>query len=171
VSERRPEALGRRHVLPDRGTTSGHFHGKATAVFRTLTGLAKAGRLVFPPQVREELEWAEADHPADQALAWVRKVREEAELAADLATVQRVLARAPQLIDSDRRRDQADPHVIALALDTENLGGVSIPSNDRVDRFDGRGAPRKLSVATVAGLWDVPVVPLAGFVLRFLDSP
>jgi hypothetical protein len=144
---------------------------KQAAVFKTLTGLVKAGRLVFPPQVREELEWAEADHPGDQALAWARRVREDAERVADLATVQRVLARAPHLIDPNSKRDQADPYVIALALDAENLGGVSILSNDRVDRFDGRGAPRTLSVATVAGIWNVPVVPLAGFVLRFLDSP
>jgi hypothetical protein len=142
---------------------------KQAAVFKTLTGLAEAGRLVFPPQVREELEWAEADHPADAALVWTRKVRETAERLANLATVQRVLARAPKLIDADSKRDQADPYVIALALDSESLGGVSILSDDRTDRFDGHGVPRKLSVATVAGLWDVPVAPLAGFVLRFLD--
>ncbi|MFL5614852.1 MAG: DUF4411 family protein [Gemmatimonadaceae bacterium] len=142
---------------------------KQAAVFQALTILAKAQRLVFPPQVRQELEWAEADHPSDRALAWVRSVREDAERFADLETVQRVLARAPQLIDPESKRDQADPYVIALALNAENLGGVSILSNDRVDRFDGLGAPRKLSVATVAGLWDIPVVPLAGFILRFID--
>lgn len=144
---------------------------KQAAVFKQLSALVKAARLVFPPQVRDELEWAEADHPLDQALAWVRKVREGAERVADLATVQRVLSRAPELIDANSQRDQADPYVIALALNAESLGGVSILSDDRVDRFDGHGAPRKLSIATVAGLWNVPVVPLAGFVRRFLDSP
>ena len=140
---------------------------KQRQVFQTLTGLVKAGQLVFPPQVREELERPEADHPDDQALEWVRRVREEAERAADLTTVQRVLRRAPQLIDPTSTRDQADPYVIALALDATNLGGVSILSEDRTDRSDGRGALKKLSVATVAGLWNVLVVPLTGFVLRF----
>lgn len=143
---------------------------KQAAVFRKLLAMAEASRIIFPPQVRHELEWAEVDHPDDRALAWIRRVRDKAERAADLATVRRVLTRAPQLIDAASTRDQADPYVVALALDSDSLGGVSILSDDRVDRFDGRGAPRKLSVATVAGLYDVPVVPLAGFVLRFLES-
>lgn len=85
--------------------------------------------------------------------------------------MQRVLTRAPLLIDVDAKRDQADPYVIALALDSESLGGVSILSDDRRDRDDGRGGLQKLLVATVAGLWNIPVAPLAGFILRFLDSP
>jgi hypothetical protein len=101
----------------------------------------------------------------------VRKVRDVAERETDLRTVQSILARAPKLIDANRARDQADPYVIALALDAENIGEVSILSDDRVDRSDGRGAVRKLSVATVASLWNIPVVPLAGFILRFLDTP
>lgn len=88
-----------------------------------------------------------------------------------METVQRVLAKAPRLIDADSTRDQADPYVIALALDTQNLGGVSILSDDRHDRSDGKGGLQKVSLATAAGLWDLPVTPLAGFMLRFLDSP
>lgn len=149
---------------------AGISQARQGVVFRKLQQMAEAGRLVFPPQVRQELEWVEADYPNDQALAWVRRVRDMAERAADLGTVQRVLARAPQLIDAASTRDAADPYVVALALDSESLGGVSILSDDRVDRPDGRGGLKKLSVATVAGLYDVPVVPLAGFIVRFLDS-
>ena len=148
---------------------SGIGRTQQAAVFRKLTTLVQAQRLIFPPQVREELEWAATDHPDDAALAWARKVREGAERSADLATVQRVLARTPLLIDPDSKRDQADPYVIALALDTQSLGGVSILSDDRRDRSDGRGGLQKLSVATVAGLWNVPVIPLTGFMLQFLD--
>jgi hypothetical protein len=143
---------------------------RQAAVFKKLTLLAKSGRLIFPPQVREELEWGEADHPSDAALAWIHRAKADSERTANLDTVQRVLARAPLLVDVDSKRDQADPYVIALALDSESLGGVSILSDDRRDRFDGFGALQKLSVATAAGLWDIPVVPLAGFTLRFLDS-
>ena len=139
------------------------------AVFRKLTALAKSGLLIFPPQVREELEWGEADHPSDPALVWVQKSQGNAEQPANLETVQRVLARAPRLVDPDSKRDQADAYVIALALDSEALGGVSILSDDRRDRYDGHGGLQKLSVATAAGLWDIPVVPLAGFILRYLD--
>jgi hypothetical protein len=149
---------------------AGISQARQAAVFRRLEAAAKADCLIFPSQVRHELEWVEADHPDDQALAWVRRVRDIAERDADLSTVQRVLAKAPRLIDAASTRDPADPYVIALALDSISLGGVSILSDDRVDRPDGRGGFKKLSVATVAGLYDVPVVPLTGFILRFLDS-
>lgn len=149
---------------------AGISQAKQAAVYKRLEEAAKADCLIFPSQVRHELEWVEADHPGDQALAWVRRVRDIAERAANLATVQRILAKAPQLIDPASTRDAADPYVIALALDSIRLGGVSILSDDRVDRPDGRGGVRKLSVATVAAIYDVPVVPLTGFMLRFLDS-
>ena len=59
--------------------------------------------------------------------------------------------------------------MIALAIDCQSIGGVSILSDDRRDRPDGKGGIKKLSVATVAGLFDIPVVPLAGFIRRFVD--
>lgn len=143
---------------------------KQTAAFKKLTMLVRSDLLVFPPQVREELEWGEADHPSDPALAWIQSAKGDAERTANLETVQRVLARAPLLIDAEGTRDQADPYLIALALDSASLGGVSILSDDRRDRYDGHGGLVKLSVATAAGLWDIPVVPFAGFQLRYLDS-
>lgn len=145
---------------------SGLPAAEQTRVFDTLAARAQAGLLVFPPQVREELEWNERDRASDAARDWVRRVREFAERPAEFETVRRVLARAPLLIDANSKRDQADPYVIALALDTQSLGGVSILSDDYRDRSDGRGGHQKLSVATVAGLWDIPVAPLAGFILR-----
>lgn len=149
---------------------AGISSAKQAAVFRKLTRLVEAHLVVFPPQVREELEWVQADHPSDAALAWVRQVKADAERAANLDTVRRVLAKAPLLIDAASERDQADPYVVALALDSQDLGGVSILSDDRRDRYDSHGGIQKVSVATAAGLWDVPVVPLAGFILRFLDA-
>jgi hypothetical protein len=137
------------------------------AIFRKLTVLAEAHQLIFPPQVLEELEWAEREYSNDQALAWARGVRDRAMCQANLETVRKVLARAPNLIDADSEREQADPYVIALALDSTALGGTSILSNDMQDRRDGRGGFRKLSIGTVAGSWDIQVVPLAGFLLRF----
>lgn len=115
----------------------------------------------------EELEVSEPNHPKDQALAWVQTIPGHAVRHADLNTVKAVLARAPNLIDAESERDQADPYVIALALDTVSLGGTSILSNDIQDRKDGSGGFRKLSIATVAGLWNIPVVPLAGLMMRF----
>lgn len=53
---------------------------------------------------------------ADSALRWV-KAKELAERSAKLETVKSVLSRAPTLIDPNATREQADPYVVALALD------------------------------------------------------
>lgn len=142
---------------------------KQSAIFTKLTELARAGLAVFPEQVRAELERGVGD-PNDPALAWVHRVRADAERTANLDTVRGVLARVPLLTDADSMRDPADPYVVALAIDSEALGGVSILSEDRSDRNDGRGNLTKVSIATAAGLWDIPVVPLAGFMLRYVDE-
>lgn len=142
---------------------------KQAAVFRALTSLVERDQLIFPPQVVEELEWGSGVRGEDQALLWIRSVRARAERSANLGTVKAVLRRAPELIDADSPRDQADPYVVALALDCDSIGGVSVLSDDRRDRPDGRGGIRKLSVATVASIYDIPVTPLAGFIRRFID--
>jgi hypothetical protein len=98
-------------------------------------------------------------------------VRQRAARQADKDTVRSVLARAPALIDPVSTRDEADPYVIALAIDTQALGGVSILNNDRRDYQDGRGGFRKLSVASVAAIWHISVEPLATFLIRFSITP
>jgi hypothetical protein len=144
---------------------------KQLAVFKSLTQLVAGGQLIFPPQLCEELEAGLSSHGQDRALVWARAARDKAERRADLETVRRVLSRAPKLIDADSSRDPADPYVIALALDNMSIGGVSILSDDRRDHPDGKGGTKKLSVATVAGLYGIPVVPLVGFILDFVDAP
>lgn len=143
---------------------------KQSAVFKSLTQLVRCDQLIFPPQLLEELEWVLSNHGEDPALRWAREARARAERSADLETVRRVLKRAPELVDADSSRDQADPYVIALAIDCDSIGGVSILSDDRRDHRDGNGEIKKLSVATVGGLYDIPVVPLAGFIRRFVDT-
>lgn len=141
---------------------------RQAAMFRMLTRLTETGRLCFPPQVREELEWG--SRRGDEAVTWVQAAKDSAERFADMNTVRRVLRRAPLLIDPHSTRDQADPYVIALAMDSQELGGVSILSDDRHDRYDAHHAIRKLSVATVAASWDIPVAPLEGFLLRYFTA-
>jgi len=143
---------------------------KQLAIFKSLTQLVARGQLIFPPQLCEELEAGLSSHGEDRALLWARAARNTAERRADLETVRRVLGRAPKLIDADSTRDPADPYVIALALDSVSIGGISILSDDRRDYPDGKGGIKKLSVATVAGLYGIPVVPLAGFILDFGDT-
>jgi hypothetical protein len=109
----------------------GLLPSKQSAIFRVLSKLVGRGQLIFPPQVIEELEWGSGSHGEDQALRWAREVRTRAERSANLETVKTILRRAPEVVDADSPREQADPYVIALALDCESIGGVSILSDDR----------------------------------------
>ncbi len=106
-----------------------------------------------------ELERGAAADP-DPPLRWARSVRERAEKAASLETVKAVLRVAPDVLDPDMPHEQADPYVIALALDQRGLGlyEVTVVTDDRKDK------PGKLSLATAAGMLRLPTVPLHAFV-------
>jgi hypothetical protein len=83
---------------------------------------------------------------------WVRNYRHCAERKADLGIVRRVLERCPDLLDPDKPDEQADPYVLAVALDLKTGGfDVCVVTDDRRDRL-----PTKLSLATAAGMFQVP---------------
>ena len=77
-----------------------------------------------------------------------------------LETVKAVLKDVPDVLDPDIPHEQADPYVLALALDHQGLGlyPVTVVTDDRRDK------PTKLSLATAAGVLRVPTVPLHAFV-------
>jgi hypothetical protein len=124
-------------------------------VFSALTSLIKKGELIWPPEVTHEVEAALI---ADSAVRWVKANREIAERSAKLETVKSVLFQAPTLIDSNATREQADPYVVALALDVAS--GDLFPPKVTVVTEDRRDKPGKLSLATAAGLLGLPTVPL-----------
>jgi hypothetical protein len=129
-------------------------------VFATLSGLVTRGCLFFPPEVYHELErGSPADTVTnDPALEWAKTVRTQAEKAASLETVKAVLAIAAELLDPDKSDEQADPYVLAVAIDVRGLGfDVTVVTDDFRDK------PGKLSLATAAGMLGVPSVPLGGF--------
>jgi len=124
-----------------------------------LSALVARGWLFFPPEVYHEIErGTPTDVTDDPALEWSKKARALAEKAANLQTVGDVLAVAPELIDPDKSDEQADPYVLALAIDLRGLGfDVTVVTDDFRDK------PGKLSLATAAGMLGVPSVPLIGF--------
>ena len=65
----------------------------------------------------------------------------------------------PNVLDPDKAGvEEADHHVLALAQVLQRSGvSVSIVTEDRLDK------PRKLSLATAAGMLQLPVVPLHAF--------
>jgi hypothetical protein len=127
-------------------------------VFNALSSLAAASRLCWPPEVTQEVETALI---ADSAVAWVRALRVPGERTAKLETVKSVLQKAPLLVDPDATREQADPYVVALALEIASddffAPLATIITEDRRDK------PTKLSLATAAGLHGIPTIPLRAF--------
>ncbi len=128
-------------------------------LLRRLSELAAAGALLFPPEVLGELERGSQSEP-DPPLTWARNNRGTAEKKASLETVKAVLRIVPDVLDPDIPEEQADPYVLALALDQQGLGlyQVTVVTDDRRDK------PTKLSLATAAGILRLPTVPLHAFV-------
>jgi hypothetical protein len=127
-------------------------------VFNALTSLVGGSRLIWPPEVTHEV----ADVASgDLAVAWIKMQRARGERTPSLETVKSVLRKAPMLVDPDATREQADPYVVALALETTSRDlfapSVTIITEDRRDK------PTKLSLATAAGLLRLPTVPLRAF--------
>jgi hypothetical protein len=129
-------------------------------VLNGFSELAEAGSLMFPPEVLGELERGAASAEPDPPLVWARKHREQAEKPASFETVKAVLKVVPDVLDPDAPHEQADPYVLALALDQLGLGlyQVTVVTDDRKDK------PTKLSLATAAGILRLPTVPLHAFV-------
>jgi hypothetical protein len=136
-----------------------HERSVQRRIWTALGVIARNGRIKWPPEVTLEVERGQDDDPA---LSWVRQYRGRCEQAAEFTTVKAVLQVASSLIDSNIEHEQADPYVLALALDLQDL--VTYPTvvtDDRVDKML-RGE-RKVSLATAAGMHGIPVVPLHAF--------
>jgi hypothetical protein len=122
--------------------------------------------LLFPPEVLSEIKRG-SGAIADQLLAWARDNSAGAQQAASLDTVKAVLREVSDVLDPHAAEDQADPYVLALALDRRGLGlyDVTIVTDDRRDK------PGKLSLATAAGILNLPTVPLHAFLRMERLSP
>ena len=128
-------------------------------VLSGLSRLVAAHELIFPPEVLVELERGGGASP-DTALLWARRIQNDAQARADLGTVKAVLAKVPDLIDADSPHEQADPYVLALAIDQKGLRlvPVTIVTEDRKDK------PTKTSLATAAGLHHLSTIPIHALV-------
>lgn len=127
-------------------------------VFRALTIWSKNSQLFWPPEVTQEVEAAQI---ADSAVHWIKSRRDVSERSPKLETVKSILLKAPSVVDPDSTREQADPYVVALAL--EMGSGDLFPPQVTIITEDRRDKPSKLSLATAAGLHRIPTVPLRAF--------
>ncbi|HUF50978.1 MAG TPA: hypothetical protein VMN60_09110 [Longimicrobiales bacterium] len=94
------------------------------------------GLLFFPPEVIRELElFKSAPTVRDELVEWARSCQPAAtSVPVDFEQVKVILNRVPTLVDLDASYDQADPYVIALALQLLNQGFEAIVvTEDRRD--------------------------------------
>ena len=76
-----------------------------------------------------------------------------------LQTVRIILSNWPELIDPEGEAEQADPYVVARALELQdNLQDVCVVTDDTTSHL-----PPKASLAEVCDHYEIPWINLAGF--------
>ena len=129
-------------------------------ILEALTKQVTAGVLVFPKQVLAELERYYLPENPDPQFKWAKFNAANASRKTDYERVKIVLMRVPTVMDPEKQSpvDEADPYVISLALELrERDQNPTVITEDRKDQ------PRKMSLATACGLWEIPTVPLEAF--------
>jgi hypothetical protein len=138
-------------------------------VIAELDSRARTGHIIYPPELIGELERAAGEikskgHP-DLPLAWAKKHEANGTRYGHLFDGARtVLARIPNLIDPDKvsidGTDDADPHVIALALHVQSEG-----HEVRIITEDITTTPRKTALTDAAGLFGIGCVRFRTFLI------
>jgi len=125
--------------------------------------------LVYPPEVLGELERVTDEitkkSSSDVPFTWVKRNEVKATRYGHLYDGAReVLKKVPNLIDPEKvsvgGRDDADPHVVALALRLKAEGyDVTIITDDV------RPKSKKMSLADAAGVFRIPSVTMRTFLV------
>jgi Domain of unknown function (DUF4411) len=131
-------------------------------LFKGLTRLVRARRLVFPKEVLGELR-RERQGRRRSDLLWLWALSSEARacrVSPPFAAVKAVLASVPELVDpaADSLVERADPYVLALAQVLRADG-----NDARVVTEETRDVPWKVSLYTACGVLRIPTVGLADF--------
>ena len=133
----------------------------------TMTEMVESGELLIVPQV--ETECGKVRHP-DVPGAWTlaKAKLSPADRDPGLHTVKIVLSDWPRLIDPEGEAEQADPYVVARALELkDNLQDVCVVTDDTTNRFPARTAP-----AEACDDYEIPWINLADFLgTDHLDIP
>ncbi len=102
--------------------------------FKQLEDMVRAGAVAMPRLVIREI--SEIAHP-DLPGAWAPGVRDiqQHPLDPEWEHVQRVMAEAGEVVDPNKTKEDADPYVLAFALQLLEQGhDVCVVTEDRVDR-------------------------------------
>lgn len=124
--------------------------------FKLLEDMVRAGAVAMPRLVIREI--AEIAHP-DMPGAWAPGVRDiqQHPLDPEWEHVQRVMAEAGDVVDPNKTEEDADPYVLALALQLLERGhDVCVVTEDRVDHDH-------IAVTTACGRLGIPHCSLRDF--------
>ena len=132
-----------------------HASADWRSAFDLLTALAASGKLVFPVEVLNELKRWAAETSKDLPFQWAKQNASAARRTASLERVREVLSVVSDVLDKESQVEEADPYVLALALEIRAGGQkVVVVTEERKDR------PDKLSMNTACGLLRVPCLPV-----------
>jgi len=138
-------------------------------VIAELDSRARTGHIIYPPAVIGELERAAEEIKSkgnpDLPFAWAKKHEANGTRYGHLFDGAReVLARVPNLIDPDKvsidGTDDADPHVIALAVFVQAEG-----HEVRIITEDITTTPKKTALTDAAGLFGIGWVRFRTFLI------
>jgi hypothetical protein len=130
--------------------------------FASMSQLVNDGRLIYPPEVLDELERnTDLKNPDDQ-YKWCKAnaAQAHARESCDYEEVRAVFAEVPDVLDPDKEGgvEEADPYVLALARKRRDAG-----VDARVVTQETKDTPMKMSMNTAAGVLGIPCVPLRAF--------
>lgn len=144
-----------------------HYPMRAFPTFwENLESLIKDGRIQSPITVFEEIfrrddeltEWSRNNHDRifyDHTLSILEKVEE-------------ILGLFPYLIDATKEHDQADPYVIAMAIDKRIQQSIE-PQNVSVvteERINPRRKSKKTPIPLVCKHFKIPCLTIVEVILR-----
>jgi len=119
-------------------------------IFKKLEELVISGIIAMPQQVISEVK---TDSHPDVPGAWVSGIKKHLKypLDPDSKFVRLVMSEVGDVVDKDKGKEEADPYVIALALqlmsDNWSITVVTEDVKDRIHRHDNRQGKRSLKSA------------------------
>lgn len=119
-------------------------------LFKKLEELVISGIIAMPRQVISEVK---TDSHPDVPGAWVAGIKKHLQhpLDPDFELIRLVMSEVGDVVDKEKGREEADPYVIALALqlmrDNWNITVVTEDIKDRIHRHDNRQGRRSLKNA------------------------
>lgn len=130
--------------------------------FAGMTQLVNEQRLIYPPEVLDELERNTDRKNPDDQYQWcnANATTAHALVTCDHDDVKAILSVVPNVLDPEKESgvEEADPYVLAAAAKLRAAG-----TDARIVTQESKDTPLKMSMSTAAGVLGIPCVPLRAF--------